>query len=119
MKKSPERFTLKFNSGDPLQRAAMKVLERQGRHKAQFLAIAILYYNANAVGGIPLSLPKLDETAQDDQNHNSEGSEPPRSEQTNVQISNPVSGNDEDVDRLFAQEEIPAISETLAAFLAK
>lgn len=43
-KKIPGRFTLQFNLKDPQQKDAADYLERQGRHKAQFLASAILHY---------------------------------------------------------------------------
>ena len=43
-KKKPGRFTLQFNMEDPQQRMASDLLEQQGRHKAQFIASAILSY---------------------------------------------------------------------------
>ena len=43
-KKKPGRFTLQFNMEDPQQRMASELLEQQGRHKAQFIASAILSY---------------------------------------------------------------------------
>ena len=43
-KKTPGRFTLQFNLKDPQQKDAADYLERQGRHKAQFLSSAILHY---------------------------------------------------------------------------
>lgn len=43
-KKTPGRFTLQFNLKDPQQKDAADYLERQGRHKAQFLTSAILHY---------------------------------------------------------------------------
>lgn len=43
-KKNPGRFTIQFNFQDPQQQAAADYLERQSRHKAQFLTSAILHY---------------------------------------------------------------------------
>lgn len=43
-KKKPGRFTLQFNMEDPQQRTASELLEQQGRHKAQFIASAVLSY---------------------------------------------------------------------------
>lgn len=43
-KKKPGRFTLQFNMEDPQQRMASELLEQQGRHKAQFIASAVLSY---------------------------------------------------------------------------
>ena len=43
-KTQPDRFTLKFNLRDPQQLAAVNILNRMGRQKAQFLAQAIIHY---------------------------------------------------------------------------
>ena len=43
-KKKPGRFTLQFNMEDPQQRMVSELLEQQGRHKAQFIASAVLSY---------------------------------------------------------------------------
>lgn len=43
-KKKPGRFTLQFNMEDPQQRSVSGLLEQQGRHKAQFITSAILWY---------------------------------------------------------------------------
>lgn len=43
-KKKPGRFTLQFNLEDPQQRTVSELLERQGRHKAQFITSAVLLY---------------------------------------------------------------------------
>lgn len=50
-KKNPGRFTLQFNPSDPQQRIAADILERQGRHKAQFITNAILRYVQSGDGG--------------------------------------------------------------------
>lgn len=43
-KKDPGRFTLHFNLHDPLQKAAVDILNHQGRQKAQFIARALKQY---------------------------------------------------------------------------
>lgn len=43
-KKAPGRFTIHFNLKDPQQRRVSELLEQQGRHKAQFLTSAVLFY---------------------------------------------------------------------------
>lgn len=46
--KGTGRFSLRFNIGDPVQRAAVELLELQPPHsKSQYIANAITYYNAN------------------------------------------------------------------------
>lgn len=47
-KKERGRFSLRFNIGDPVQRAAVELLELQPPHsKAQYIANALTYYNAH------------------------------------------------------------------------
>ena len=43
-KKNPGRFTIQFNAQDPQQQMVADYLERQGRHKAQFLTSTVLHY---------------------------------------------------------------------------
>ena len=43
-KKDPGKFTIRFNIADPQQRAAVELLNRQGRYKAQFITSAVLFY---------------------------------------------------------------------------
>lgn len=43
-KKKPGRFTLQFNLKDPKQQTVSALLEQQGRHKAQFITSAVLFY---------------------------------------------------------------------------
>lgn len=43
-KKNPGRFTIQFNLNDPQQQAVCELLEKQGRHKAQFITSAVLQY---------------------------------------------------------------------------
>lgn len=47
-KKERGRFSLRFNIGDPVQRAAVALLELQPPHsKSQYIANAITYYNTH------------------------------------------------------------------------
>lgn len=61
-KKKLGRFTLQFNMEDPQQRMVSELLEQQGRHKAQFIASAVLSYiqcpNPQGYGSDP---PAIDE----------------------------------------------------------
>lgn len=43
-KKKPGRFTIQFNLEDPQQLAVSRLLEQQGRRKAQFITSAVLCY---------------------------------------------------------------------------
>lgn len=43
-KMQPGRFTLRFNMNDPQQQAAVDILNRMGRQKAQFIAQALIHY---------------------------------------------------------------------------
>lgn len=61
-KKSPGRFTLNFNVEDPKQLAAVNILNRQGRTKAQFITDAILHYmNCSENPTIDFPPPQMDE----------------------------------------------------------
>ena len=43
-KMQPGRFTIRFNMNDPQQQAAVEILNRMGRQKAQFIAQALAHY---------------------------------------------------------------------------
>lgn len=43
-KKTQGRYTLQFNLADPGQKTVSDILERQGRHKTQFITNAVLCY---------------------------------------------------------------------------
>lgn len=62
-KKKPGRFTLQFNMEDPQQRMASELLEQQGRHKAQFIASAILSYVQRPSQGHGGDSPAINEAA--------------------------------------------------------
>lgn len=52
-KKDPGKFTIRFNVADPQQQAVADLLNRQGRHKAQFITNAVMLY----VHAAPVPLP--------------------------------------------------------------
>lgn len=56
-KKERGRFSLRFNIGDPVQRAAVELLELQPPHsKAQYIANALVYYHPEYFGPYPAPL---------------------------------------------------------------
>ena len=61
-KKERGRFSLRFNIGDPVQRAAVELLELQPPHsKAQYIANALVYYNTHfSDDPQPLKVPAID-----------------------------------------------------------
>lgn len=46
--KRVHRYSLQFNTSDPVQKYALEVLAEQGRHKSSFIARAIKYYVMNS-----------------------------------------------------------------------
>ena len=53
-KKSSARFSIQFNEHDSRHLQVMAILNAQGRHKAQYIANAILHYiNCNNTPAIP------------------------------------------------------------------
>ena len=64
-KKERGRFSLRFNIGDPVQRAAVELLELQPPHsKAQYIANALVYYNTHfSDDPQPLEVPAIDRAA--------------------------------------------------------
>lgn len=64
-KKERGRFSLRFNEGDPIHKAAIELLELQPPHnKAQYVANAVVYYNAHfSDNPQPLKVPAVDRSA--------------------------------------------------------
>ena len=62
VKKDRSRFSLRFNEGDPVQKAAIDLLEFQPPHsKAQYVANAVIYYNTHfSDDPQPLRVPAMD-----------------------------------------------------------
>lgn len=63
VKKNVGRFTLHFNLNDPLQKAAVETLNRQGRHKAQLIARALSQYTEGGAISYIQRAPDLAEDA--------------------------------------------------------
>lgn len=60
-KKLPARFTIQFNEGDPAHQQVAKILNRQGRRKAQFLVNAVQHYlHCPETPDIPQETPGAD-----------------------------------------------------------
>ena len=124
-KKSPGRFTLKFNVADPKQLAAVNILNLQGRTKAQFIADAILHYmNCPENPAIDLPPPQVDEerskqivrslwqeqpSPRFQAPHPSTQGEPAQAEDTPVSVH--IAG-----DTPFDENQLAAIAKTMAAF---
>lgn len=64
-KKERGRFSLRFNISDPVLRTAVELLELQPAHsKAQYVANALIYYNAHfSDDPQPLKVPVIDRAA--------------------------------------------------------
>lgn len=122
-KKKPGRFTLQFNLEDPQQRTVSELLERQGRHKAQFLTSAVLCYiqypKAQEHSGEPAT---IDETALQRillsfmEKHPQFAATLPSIPSGNRRTPTMVTATTQPDDDLMGEDAIKAISDTLAAF---
>ncbi len=114
MKKMPGRFTIQFNMEDPRQQAAARILEQQGRRKAQFLASAILQYTQSggtpAPGGVDMDTVKrmMLELLNSDPDFS-----PAVAKVQNAVEESPPAEAEDDPD---SERTMTAISRTLAAF---
>ena len=124
-KKSPGRFTLNFNVEDPKQMAAVNILNRQGREKAQFITEAILHYmNCPESPAIELPPSQIDEerikqivrsllqeqvSPRPQAPSSSPQGEPAQIESTSAPVD--VGG-----DSPFDEAQLAAIAKTMAAF---
>lgn len=121
-KKNPGRFTLNFNVEDPKQMAAVSILNRQGRTKAQFITDAILHY-MNCPESPTMELPpqQVDEerikqivrSLLQEQAASRPQVLNPRTEAPVESISAPV---DVGRDSPFDENQLAAIAKTMAAF---
>lgn len=59
-KKDENRFTIQFNSTDPRHKIVAKILNRQGRRKAQYIVNAVLCYENGTVAFSTEQPPLLD-----------------------------------------------------------
>ena len=64
-KKSASRFCIQFNEQDAHHQQVMDILNAQGRHKAQFIATAILHYiHCGETPNIPQDDTRLRQTVE-------------------------------------------------------
>lgn len=122
-KMQPGRFTLRFNMNDPQQQAAVDILNRMGRQKAQFIAQALIHYTkckGNPQTGAPGALDErtleqviLSVLARHPEVMASEPCEDtaPASEQ-----AIPRTEQTETLSSVLTEEGLSAISKTLSAF---
>lgn len=123
-KRNPGRFTIQFNINDPMHLAAASILDRQGRHKAQFIVNAISFYQAYhnagcnmrtpAAAGPPGNGPGEIATCETEQDLGSK-------EEAALQSSSlTIHSSEEDrksLDEIFEEAELSAVTNTLAAFV--
>ena len=122
-KKKPGRFTIQFNTGDPKQMSAAELLEQQGRHKAQFITAAILHYiNCPETSEIaaPASIDKalLEKLVMEILERRQSQSPAaainrPAAKEQRAEHSAEVANN---LEEMFGQDGISAITNTLTAF---
>ena len=58
-KKSPERFSIRFNLSNPDHLEAVNILSGKGRNAANYIADAILYYEKNRQGNIGIDISNI------------------------------------------------------------
>lgn len=124
-KKSPGRFTLNFNVEDPKQLAAVNILNRQGRTKAQFIADAILHYiNCPENPAVDFSPPRMDEerirqivrSLLQEQASPRFQAPPPSTQGEPAQAEDPPASVHIAGDTPFDENQLAAIAKTMAAF---
>lgn len=121
-KKSPGRFTLSFNVEDPKQMAAVSILNRQGRTKAQFITDAILHYmNCPESPAIELPPPQMDEERIKQIVRQLLKEQTPPGPQVSIPVTPaPAEGTPASVDIAgdtpFDENQLAAIAKTMAAF---
>lgn len=124
-KKSPGRFTLKFNIEDPKQLAAISILNRQGRTKAQFIADAVLHYmNCPESPAIERLPPQMDEerikqivySLLREQTHPKDQVLTPEAQGGAVSEKSTQATLTMDGDGPFDEKQLAAIAKTMASF---
>lgn len=121
-KRNPGRFTIQFNMNDPMHITAAGILDRQGRHKAQFITNAISFYQSYHDAGYsrqtlsapdpPGNAPAETTTCGTEQDSDSK-------EAALQSSSLMIHGSEDDkkrLDEIFEEAELPAIATTLSAF---
>lgn len=123
-KKRPGRFTLNFNVEDPKQMAAVSILNRQGRTKAQFITDAILHYmNCPESPAIELPPQQMDEDRikQIVRSLLEQAASTPQVPSTDVHgklapVESAPALIETDADSPFDENQLAAIAKTMAAF---
>ena len=123
-KKNAGRFTVQFNLNDPIHLLASTILEKQGRHKAQYISNAISYYQYH-IDCVEQAQAKYVNTEKSVRRKDDLLRKPFSSlkhatttQREQVVQSKYGRGNDSDepLDELFEDSELPEIQDTLAAF---
>ena len=123
-KKNAGRFTVQFNLNDPIHLLASTILEKQGRHKAQYISNAISYYQYH-IDCVEQAQAKYMNTEKSVRRKDDLLLKPISSlkhatttQREQVVQSKNGRGNDSDepLDELFEDSELPEIQDTLAAF---
>lgn len=116
-KRNPGRFTIQFNMNDPMHLAAASILDRQGRHKAQFIVNAISFYQAyhgagnnrrtpaaaGPPGGGPCEITTCEEEA--------------ALQSSSLTIIHSSEEDRKSLDEIFEEAELSAVTNTLASFV--
>ena len=126
-KKYPGKFTLQFNMMDPAQREAAGLLDSMGRVKAQFIANAIQYYRFHAENPeAPVSAPPVDYALVESivcRILAEKETEPPAVQEPERKAPKALRQSEDirmdDAAGLLGEENMAAISRTIAAFRQK
>ena len=122
-KKKPGRFSIQFNHGDPKQLSVSELLEKQGRHKAQFITNAVMHYihcpeTPEISEPRPIDRNLLEQLVMDILK--CQGSElrslPQKEEEAGVVDPEQIPEMTTELEKLFGKEGISAIASTLTAF---
>lgn len=122
-KKNPVRFTIQFNPGDPKQLSVSELLEKQGRHKAQFITNAVLHY-IHCPEAPEISEPRpidrnlLEQLVMDilKRQGNELRSLPQKVEPAGLIETKLIPEVPPELEKLFGKEGLSAIASTLSAF---
>lgn len=122
-KKTPGRFTIQFNLSDPKQFSVSELLEHQGRHKAQFIANAVLHYihcpeTSDISAPQPVDRELLEAIVLEILNRQNRATQKGSHQAEHVVPNAPECTNEpqEELEKMFGKEGIAAIASTLTAF---
>ena len=109
-KRNPGRFTIQFNMNDPIHVVASTILDQQGRHKAQYIANAISFYqfhfDPGDTGPIAGEASSVETVLSES---------PTNYVEQFIETKDSYEKKD-GLDAIFEGTELPAITNTLAAF---